>query len=140
MKKKSEIPFKFSNDGFILLDIVFLFYNNYNEIKSEKFTFVFDTGCNSTVINTKFAARLNFEINKKTSKSKIRTASKVETTYKYISPLVEMPEIAYKIENFEVQFFDVLVDEEEYAGYLGLDFFKGRKFCVDLDSQIISLE
>ncbi|TAG86020.1 MAG: retroviral-like aspartic protease [Bacteroidetes bacterium] len=105
MKEKVEIPFKLSNDGFILLDIIFLFYNNYDEIKSEKLTFVFDTGCNITVINTKFANRLNFKINKKTPKSKIRTGSKVETTYKYISPFAEVFEISYKIENFEIQFY-----------------------------------
>ncbi len=139
MNSKKEIPFKLSSDGFIILNIDFYYIDKIsNEIEKSKMRMLLDTGCNSTVLNINFAKMLGFEVTKKTPKSMMYTASGIVTnTYKYKIPLVEIPEFGYNIENMELQIFDAMIDEKEYVGYLGLDFFKNTTFTINMTNQTI---
>ena len=43
--------------------------------------------------------------------------------------------------NFRIQVYDFLAHGiySDYHGLLGLDFFEGRKFCIDLNANVITL-
>lgn len=98
---------------------------------------VLDTGCTHTVLHTKKAEKLGFKKSRRNKSTGMSTAAGVISSHSF-SPLF-FEALGMNIEDMPLEIADVDITNE-YAGYLGLDFFKGKKFCIDLDNQIISLE
>ncbi len=97
---------------------------------------VLDTGCTHTVIHTHKAKKLGFKPSKKNKNSGIMTASGAIDSYSFSYLFFQALGITF--ENKSVQVADVDVSNE-YAGYLGLDFFEGKKFTIDLPNQTIEI-
>jgi predicted aspartyl protease len=121
----TEIPFDLQ-EGFIIVEVVL---NLYREAR-----LVLDTGCTQTVIHTTEAQKLGFNL-KKASKIIIETGSKPE--YAKEINLTYIEALGHTIENMPIAVFDVNVELDNYVGYLGLDFFKGKCLTIDFDKQLL---
>lgn len=135
MNQTKKIPFEFSVDNLILINVLFYTQDNPDSIN---LTMVLDTGCTNSVLNTIEAEKLGFKKSKKNKSGKIEGAiGKPMSSYNFTPIFIEA--LGFSVENMVLSVLDVNISNE-YSGYLGLDFFNNKKFCVDLDNQTISVE
>lgn len=125
----TEFPFSLQQDGLIVVEVNINFDN--------KCKMVLDTGCTNTVIHTDFARILGLNL-KNAKKTPIFTGSGKEEGREVNVEIIET--LGCFVEDLLVTVFDVDVDVDKYIGYLGLDFFKGKKLIIDFEKQLLILE
>lgn len=125
----TTFPFSIENDGLIVLQ---LFINI-----EHSFFMVLDTGCSHTVLHTKEAEKMGFNL-KKAKKTNIDTGSKTESAKEITVELIEA--LDHILSDLTLTIFDVNIDRTKYVGYLGLDFFQDKKLTIDFKNQLLILE
>lgn len=131
---KKKIPFELSQDGLILVDVS-VYFNGKEEYKH--ISMVLDTGCTNSVLHTIEAEKLGFVKNKRSKKS-LMTGAIGESIVSYRFVPLFMEALGFNKESMPLEVFDVNIGNE-YAGYLGLDFFEDKKFTIDLKKQTIEI-
>lgn len=124
-----QYPFSIQEDGLIVVKV----YLNLDY----EFSMVVDTGCSHTVLHTQEAIAMGYNL-KKAKKTVIDTGSQAEYAKEVTVEVVEA--LDYAVENLTITVFDVNVERKSYVGYLGLDFFKGKKLSIDFEKEVIYLE
>ncbi len=104
--------FSLSKSGLILVEVDL-------NMKIEV-TLALDTGYTNTVLVPQIATKLGFNL-KKAQSTKVTTGTQEENAKEINVETVET--LGHIIENLPIIVFDVLVEQNEYDGYLGLDFF-----------------
>jgi predicted aspartyl protease len=125
----TTFPFSIENDGLIVVQV---FIN-----LEHSFFMVLDTGCSHTVLHTKEAEKMGFNL-KKARKTTIDTGSQSEVAKEIVVELIEA--LDYTVSNLTLTVFDVNIDRTKYVGYLGLDFFQDKKLTIDFKNQVLELE
>ncbi|TAE04939.1 MAG: hypothetical protein EAZ95_20230 [Bacteroidetes bacterium] len=124
-----EFPFYLTEDELIIVEVTLnVYYKTYLAL---------DTGCTHTVIHSDYAESLGFKL-RKAPKVNIFTGSREERAKEIIIDFVEA--LNHSVENLSVYAFDVYLISDKYVGYLGLDFFKGKKLSIDFEKEVIYLE
>ncbi len=124
-----EFPFSLQQDGLIVVEV--------NINLDNKCKMVLDTGCTNTVIHTDFARILGLNL-KNARKTPIFTGSGEEQGREVNVEIIEA--LDSFVEDLLVTVFEVYIDADKYVGYLGLDFFKGKKLTIDFEKQLLILE
>lgn len=124
-----EFPFSLQNDGVVVVEVKFNLDN--------KCQMVLDTGCTNSVIHTDYARILGLDL-KNVSKTQVFTGSGEEKAKEITIDFVEA--LGHFVQDLLVTVFEVYVDSDKYVGYLGLDFFKGKKLSIDFEKEVIYLE
>lgn len=99
---------------------------------------ILDTGATNTTIDSNALHLLGYDLKDSIGTVEIETANGViETGLFEIDYFASLGLIK---ERFEIQVYDFLAHGifSDYDGLLGLDFFKGTKFCVDLVNNSIT--
>jgi hypothetical protein len=102
---------------------------------------VLDTGASHTVIDLNMLLIAGYHKSLRLDKQiKVQTATKIIDADKFL--LEEIKFLDRTFQNFEVTTYDFLAQDDvlDYDGVLGLDFFKGTKFCIDLKKQELSIK
>jgi clan AA aspartic protease (TIGR02281 family) len=124
-----EFPFSLQNDGVVVVEVKLNLDN--------KCQMVLDTGCTNSVIHTDYARILGLDL-KSASKTQVFTGSGEEKAKEITIDFVEA--LGHFVQDLLVTVFEVYVDSDKYVGYLGLDFFKGKKLSIDFEKEVIYLE
>jgi len=127
-----HFPFWRNSDEELIIVEVML--DNKQELK-----LAIDTGATHTTIDYNALQLSGYEL-----KDKIATVFNETANGIVESEIFEIKKIAafgVVRNNFRIQVYDFLVHgiSSDYHGLLGLDFFEGRKFCVDLNANVITL-
>jgi len=103
-----------------------------------KLTMAIDTAATNTTIDATALRISEYFLKDSVGKVEIETANgDVEADIFEVNSLS-----LFSIEHhpFQIQVYNFIDQEEsEYHGLLGLDFFEGRKFCIDLNANVITL-
>ena len=121
--------FSLSKSGLILVEVDL-------NMKIEV-TLALDTGCTNTVIVPQIATKLGFNL-KKAPSTKVTTGTQEENAKEINVETLET--LGHIVENLPIIVFDVLVEQNEYDGYLGLDFFQNKILLIDFFNQILRLD
>ena len=126
-----EFSFSLKENGLIIV-VVQLNMGN----RTIETSMMLDTGCTNTVLHTKYAKLLGIDL-KKAKKVSIDTGSQEEEAREVEIELMEA--LDYCVENLTVSFFDVYIDHNMYAGYLGLDFLAGKELTINFEREVLFL-
>lgn len=104
-----------------------------------KMIMALDTGATHTTIDSNTLFLYGYNANDSTGTAAIETANGVVETE--VFRLSEFASLGIVKKDFEVQVYDFLSHGifSDYNGLLGLDFFEGRKFCIDLAKNEIEI-
>lgn len=126
--------FKFKRepkDGLIIINV---------EIDSRfDLKMVLDTGATHTTIDSNALYLLGYDLKDSNGMVEIETANGlIETEVFEVSSFSSLGQTKDK---FQIQVYDFLAHGifSDYNGLLGLDFFAGTKFCIDMNLNAISL-
>jgi len=100
---------------------------------------VLDTGATNTTINSNALYLLGYDLKDNIGKVEIETANGIiETEVFEVGTFASLGETKNK---FQIQVYDFLAHGifSDYNGLIGLDFFEGKKFCIDTRSNTISI-
>ncbi len=125
----TTFPFSIEEDGLIVVQV---FIN-----LEHRFFMVLDTGCSHTVLHTKEAEKLGFNL-KKAKKTIINTGSQTENAKEIVAEMIEA--LDHTVADLTLTIFDVNINRAKYVGYLGLDFFADKKLTIDFKKQLLILE
>lgn len=123
-----KYPFSLQTDGLIVVKV----YMNLDY----EFQMVLDTGCSHTVLHTIEAKAMGYNL-KKAPKTMIDTGSQAEYAKEINIDFIQA--LDQVVENMTVTVFDVNVERKIYVGYLGLDFFKGKKLLIDFEESVLCI-
>jgi len=100
---------------------------------------VLDTGATHTTIDSNALYLLGYDLKDNIGTVKIETANGVIETE--IFEVGSFSSIGQTKAKFQIQVYDFLAHGifSEYNGLLGLDFFEGTKFCIDMSLNTITL-
>jgi predicted aspartyl protease len=126
-----EFSFSLQENGLIIVAVQLNVGSRTTEVKM-----MLDTGCTHTVLHTKYAKLLGVDL-KKAPKTRIDTGSQEEKARDVLIDIVAS--LDHYIENLTITVFDVYIDHNLYAGYLGLDFLAGKKLTIDFATETISV-
>lgn len=100
---------------------------------------VLDTGATNTTINSNALYLLGYDLKDNIGTVEIETANGIiETEVFEVGSFVSLGQSK---ENFQIQVYDFLAHGilSDYNGLLGLDFFEGKKFCIDTSLNTITI-
>ena len=100
---------------------------------------ILDTGATNTTIDSNALYLLGYDLKDSIGKVEIETANGIiETEVFEVSSFTSLGQTKNK---FQIQVYDFLAHGifSDYNGLLGLDFFEGKKLCVDTCLNTISL-
>ena len=100
---------------------------------------IFDTGATNTTIDSNALYLLGYDIKDNIGTVEIETANGIiETEVFEIDTFSSLGLLKYK---FQIQVYDFAAHGifSDYNGLLGLDFFEGKKFCIDTNENTISI-
>jgi hypothetical protein len=100
---------------------------------------VLDTGATNTTIDSNALYLLGYDLKDSIGTVEIETANGVIETE--VFEIDSFSSLEQTKEKFEVQIYDFLDHGifSDYNGLLGLDFFEGMKFCIDMKLNLITL-
>jgi hypothetical protein len=127
-----SFPFeKSTDDGLIVVS---------SKIGYDHIAIALDTGATHTTVDLTQLLIIGYEVKDAIRTEPIETASGVINTL--IFNVSEFSCLGIKRRNFEISAYDFLFYGivSEFDGVLGLDFFKGVKFCIDMENNVISIQ
>jgi predicted aspartyl protease len=97
-----------------------------------RFKVAIDTAASHTVLDSNALFMMGYELHKSVGVKAVETANGVIETE--IFQLKSLECVGIKRLDFEIQVYDFLAHGilSDYHGLVGLDFFEGRTFCIDL--------
>ena len=98
---------------------------------------VLDTGASHTFINFGVLIKEGYRVGDTKGLVPVETANGIIYANRY--EITKITGLGIVKENFEVTSYIFDDPETNYQGVIGLDFFAGMKFCIDLDANEISL-
>ena len=100
---------------------------------------ILDTGATNTTIDSNALYLLGHDLKDSIGFVEIETANGIIETE--VFELNAFSSLGLLKEKFQIQVYDFLAHGifSDYNGLLGLDFFEGRKFCVDTGENAITL-
>lgn len=107
--------------------------------QKSKFRMILDTGCSNTTIDSNALYLSGYELKDTVEMVEIETANGiVESEVFEVSQVYSLGIIKDK---FKIQVYDFLAHGifSNYDGLLGLDFFEGKKICIDTDLNEITI-
>ena len=107
--------------------------------KKSKFRMILDTGCSNTTIDSNALYLAGYELKDAFEKVEIETANGIfESEIYEINQLSSMGIIKEKT---KIQVYDFIAHGifSNYDGLLGLDFFEGTKFSIDMTTNEITV-
>ena len=110
------------------------------EIDSKyEFKMVLDTGATNTTIDSNALYLLGYSLEDSIGNVEIETANGLIETEIY--EVVRFSSLGIGKSKFQIQVYDFLAHGilSDYNGLLGLDFFEGIKFCIDMNQNQISI-
>lgn len=101
---------------------------------------VLDTGATNTTIDSNSLYLLGYDLKDSIGTVEIETANGIIETELF--ELESFSSLGIKKRNFQIQVYDFLAHGiiSEYNGLLGLDFFDGSVFCIDLKKNTIAIK
>ena len=110
------------------------------KIQKHKLFLALDTGASHTTIDLAALIIAGYSISDALRKVKIGTASGVINAY--IFKIKTFFAIDTTLTDIEVCSYDFFTNHlfTDFDGVLGLDFFKGVKFCIDMNQSIITIQ
>jgi len=128
------MTYKFKREpdsGLILVNIEI---DNKYELKM-----ILDTGATNTTIDNNALYLLGYDLKDNIGTVKIETANGVIETEVFEIDFFES--LGLTKEKFQIQVYDFLAHGifSDYNGLLGLDFFEGTKFCIDMKENTITI-
>jgi len=101
---------------------------------------ILDTGASYTTIDSNMLYLTGYDIMDNVGSVLVETASGIIETELF--DLEELQVFGITKSNFRIQVYDFVAHGivSDYNGLLGLDFFEGTKFCLDLDNHDISIQ
>ena len=99
-----------------------------------------DTGASHTTIDITPLLLAGYNLSEAIGMEKIETASNVIDAYVFI--LTEFTCLGFKKRNFKVCAYDFFSYHYmgDFDGVVGLDFFEGTKFCIDMTENEITVQ
>ena len=100
---------------------------------------VLDTGATNTTIDSNALYLLGYDLKDNIGKVEIETVNGIiETEVFEVGSFFSLGQIKNK---FQIQVYDFLAHGifSDYNGLLGLDFLEGKKFCIDMKLNTITL-
>ena len=100
---------------------------------------VLDTGATNTTIDSNALYLLGYDLRDKIGTVEIETANGiVETELFEVNNFSSLGIVKH---NYQIQVYDFLAHGifSDYNGLLGLDFWSGKKFCIDTSENIITI-
>lgn len=126
-------PFKReSESGLIIVSI---------EIDSKyELKMVLDTGATNTTIDSNALYLLGYDLKDNIGTVEIETANGIIETE--VFEVGNFSSLGQAKDKFQIQVYDFIAHGifSEYNGLLGLDFFEGKKFCIDLNLNAINID
>lgn len=100
---------------------------------------VLDIGATNTTIDSNALYLLGYDLKDNIGTVKIETANGIIETE--VFELDSFSSLGLTKKKFQIQVYDFLAHDilSDYNGLLGLDFFEGTKFCIDLKQNMITL-
>ncbi len=100
---------------------------------------ILDTGATNTTIDNNALYLLGYDLKDNIGTVKIETANGVIETEVFEIDFFES--LGLTKEKFQIQVYDFLAHGifSDYNGLLGLDFFEGTKFCIDMNENKITI-
>jgi len=100
---------------------------------------ILDTGATNTTIDSNALYLLGYDLKDSIGTVEIETANGVIETE--VFEVCNFTSLGQTIKKFQIQVYDFLAHGifSDYNGLLGLDFFEGKKLCVDTRLNTISL-
>lgn len=100
---------------------------------------VLDIGATNTTIDSNALYLLGYDLKDNIGTVKIETANGIIETE--VFELDSFSSLGLTKKKFQIQVYDFLAHDilSDYNGLLGLDFFEGTKFCIDLKQNTITL-
>ena len=132
MATVNHFPFKRKDeDGLILIPC---------EIDFDRFVIALDTGASHTTIDLTQLLMNGYDLKNSIRIEKVETASGIVDAFVFLISSISCLGITRK--NIEINSYDFLGNGlfSDFEGLLGLDFFDGVKFCVDMDEQGITIQ
>ena len=127
-----KYPFKRQNDEqLIVIDC---------KMGSHKVLLALDTGASHTTIDLAALIIAGYSVSDAIREVEIETASGIIKGFVFV--LKEFRAIDTILQNIEVCAYDFFAHHllTDFDGVLGLDFFKGVKFCIDLKQKEINIQ
>lgn len=105
-----------------------------------KFRMILDTGCSHTTIDKNALYLSGYELKNAVEIVAIETANGIVESE--IFEVNNLRSLGITKENFRIQVYDFLSHGifSNYDGLLGLDFFEGRKICIDTQRNQITID
>ncbi len=109
-------------------------------INKFRFNMVLDTGATNTTIDTNALHLYGYDFNECIGKVLIETANGIVETEVY--EIDNLCCLGIEKNRFPVQVYDFLAHGifSDYEGLLGLDFFEGTTFSIDMKRNVITIE
>lgn len=104
-----------------------------------KFRMILDTGCSNTTIDSTALYLSGYELKDTVEIVEIETANGIVESE--IFEINHIRSLGITKEKFNVQVYDFIAHGifSNYDGLLGLDFFEGKKFCIDTKKNQLSI-
>ena len=101
---------------------------------------VLDTDATNTTIDSNALYLLGYDLKDSIGSVEIETANGIIETE--VFEVGSFSSLGQTVEQFQIQVYDFLAHGifSEYNGLLGLDFFEGRKFCVDTKTNQLTID
>ncbi len=102
-------------------------------------TMALDTGATHTTFDSNALYLSGYELKDNIGIVEIETANGIIETE--VFEVKELASLGISRQNFAIQVYDFVAHGilSNYNGLLGLDFLEGKKFCIDLDLQEITI-
>lgn len=110
------------------------------KMHTHKVLLALDTGATHTTIDLAALIIAGYSISDAVREVQIETASGVINGYVFV--LKRFKAIDTELSNVEVCAYDFFANHllTDFDGVLGLDFFKGTKFCIDMNNEEITIQ
>lgn len=104
-----------------------------------KLKMVLDTGASNTTIDSNALYLLGYDLKDNVGIVEVETANGIIETE--VFEIGRFSSLGQTLEKFQIQVYDFLAHGifSDYNGLLGLDFFEGTQFCIDIRLNTITL-